>query len=97
MTSDDEKAKFGAFEHRDNGREWHISYWNCWHCKTCEAKLIRMCGCGILFEDHAMEEWMSCADEEVSQICPDGCRIIGGLSEFAGNEQLIDRTLYDTN
>ena len=84
MTSDDEKANYGAMPERDNGREWHINYWNCWHCKTCEAELVRKCGCGKLFDLHSFEEWMDCSDEKTSQICPRGCVDVGGWKEFGG-------------
>ncbi len=74
MISDDEKAKFGVYPSNDNGREWHISYYNHWHCKQCDEKLIRWCdGCNKEFDKHSFEEWIQCSDAELSKKCPKGC------------------------
>lgn len=85
MPTDDEKAAWSMSDgNSPNNREWHIEYYDCWHCKTCDRELEYICAvCGKNPCDNEFGMWCDIDGDGPYQICWNGCKDVGGLDEFA--------------
>lgn len=94
MLKDDKKYRWSKDIGHVADRAGQIQYYNCWHCKRCGSELKRVCSvCGKEICDTPYGFWCD-MDKGVIQICPFGCKRIGGLEMFVEKEKICNKDKY---